>query len=370
MKIAQIVCAYPPYHSGIGNTAYDFAQMLTAQGHEIITFTPQYNKENASKGEDKIIRLKPWLKYGNGAFLPQLFFRLKKFDAIFFHYPFFGGAEIIWLYKKLLGKKQKLIIYYHMDTPGLSPVAKILSLPSLLIRNSLFKQADKIICSSLDYIEHSDMKKFYNKRKDKFMAIPFGIDINKFSPQDNKNNTLTKILFVGGLDQAHYFKGIEILLAALGKIKTNDWELSIVGSGNLQPRYEQLAENLKIAKQIKFLGKVSDNDLPRVYRETDFLVLPSINKGEAFGLVILEAMASGLPVIVSNLPGVRSVFENNKQGFLVEPSDINDLKNKLENLIYDEPKRKKMGTEARKLTEEKYSWKKISEMLNLLFTNI
>ena len=115
---------------------------------------------------------------------------------------------------------------------------------------------------------------------------------------------------------------------------------------------------------MEFLGKISDEELPRIYQQADLLVLPSINKNEAFGLVLLEAMACGVPVIASDLPGVRTVFEDGRQGLLCKPGDVSDLKNKIEEILADEEKRKIMGKEARILALEKYSWKKIGRKLN------
>ena len=363
-KIANIVCAYPPYKGGMGNSAYQFAKILNSHGHEVITFAPHYIK---SEKEKKVSRLKPWLKIGNGAFLPQIFFRLKNFDIIYLHYPFFGTAEIVWLFK-LIYKKPKLIIHYHMDVVGLPWYLQILSWPSKLIQNSLFKKAEVILCSSLDYIKNSDIKNFYQKYPNKFQKITFGVDTKKFKPEDKEGlGEVKKILFVGGLDKAHYFKGIEVLLKAVSKLKISNYQLQIVGDGDLRPEYEKQTKNLKIQDKVKFLGSVTNERLPEIYSQADVFILPSITKGEAFGLVLLEAMASGTPVIASDLPGVRSVFENNIQGLKIKPGDANDLREKLEKILTDENLRKKMSQSARELALEKYDWGKIRKKLIQIF---
>lgn len=384
MKIAQLVCTFPPYRGGIGTSAEMIAKMLASCGHEVTTFTPEYQEiknftpdtENA-----KTIYLKPWLKYGNGAFLPQLLFYLKNYDIIYLHYPFFGGAEVVWFYKLFASrtrttnaghsncKKTKLVIHYHHDVVSSGFIPRTLSIPANLTRNSLFKKADKIISASLDYVANSIISKFYENYKNKFIEIPFAVDIHRFKPLADKQNAITKILFVGGLDQAHYFKGLEILLQALAQVKNNNWELNIAGSGDLKPQYKKIAKDLNIIKQVNFLGRISDVDLPLIYRQADFFVLPSINKGEAFGLVLLEAMASGLPIIATNLPGVRSVFENSKEGLLAEPNNIYDLREGLEKLLNDKNLRNQMGVNARKLVEEKYSQDVIMKMLKNYFIN-
>jgi len=364
MKIAQITCVFPPYKGGIGNVAYDFSEMLAETGNEITVFTPNRGQTLEEKHNFKIILLKPWLKMGLGAFLPQLSFKLPDFDIVYLHYPFFGAAEVVWLTKILFGKKFKLIINFLMDVDSSSFLFKILSLPTRIIRNSLFKRADIITYASLDYLKHSDIANIYKKYPAKFKEIPYGVDTDKFSPAIKKDSQIKNILFVGALDKAHYFKGVNILLKAISRFQISDFRFQIVGDGDLKTSYEKLAEKLDIKDRVEFLGKISDEELPRIYQQADLLVLPSINKNEAFGLVLLEAMACGVPVIASDLPGVRTVFEDGRQGLLCKPGDVSDLKNKIEEILADEEKRKIMGKEARILALEKYSWKKIGRKLN------
>ncbi|MFA6995487.1 MAG: glycosyltransferase family 4 protein [Patescibacteria group bacterium] len=375
MKIAAVVCAWPPYVGGMANSAYQISQLLGEQ-HEVTNFTPT--------------TLSPWLKKGHGAFLPQLLWRLNKFDYIYFHYPFFGTSEVIWLFKLLHKNKPKLIIHYHMDVKSQRLITKILSLPSLGLRHALLKQAEIIVTASLDYIKNSQIKKYYFAHPEKFQEIPFGLNLTKFKPKnlhqlaENKviayaqeivhyiNDKFIKknrreFLFVGGLDQAHYFKGIDVLLHALAVVKSSDWRLTIIGDGSKRQEYEKLTQELQLTAKIRFVGKMSDADLLRSYQEADLLLLPSINNNEAFGLVLIEALACGVPVIASDLPGVRRVFNNWQEGLLVTPGSVNDLKNKLEFILDHEDLRQKMALAARQLAVRKYDKDKMKENLEKLF---
>ncbi len=365
MRVAQIVCTYPPYKGGIGNSAFNFGLQMKKAGFEVENLVPNYTniKSNEENESGKIIRLKPWLKFGNAGFIPQLLWRLKKYDIIYLHYPFFGGAEMVWLFK-ILHPRKKLIVHYHMDVVNLNLLTKILSLPDKLIKKSLFKKTDTITCASLDYVKNSSIKNIYKKYKNKFIEIPFGVDLERFKPNPNKNNShIIKILFVGGLDQAHYFKGVAILIEAASKLENKNWKLSIVGEGNLKSSYQKKVKNLKLENKIYFLGNVSNAELSKKYQEADIFILPSINKGEAFGMVLVEALASGVPVIATNLPGVRGVFKSEKQGLICEPNNIDDLKEKLEKLINDKNLREKMSKKARHLAEQKYSWGRVKKQL-------
>jgi glycosyltransferase involved in cell wall biosynthesis len=351
MKIAQIVCVYPPYAGGIGTSAQQFEKLLQ-KTHEVTTFHPQ--------------NIKPLLQLGHGAFIPALYKKLSHFDAIFLHYPFFGTAEIVWLFKRLNPNK-KLVLYYHMDVAGLKPLAKVLSLPSLLTRNWLLKRADQIVCSSLDYIKNSQIKEFYLAHPEKFAEIPFGLDTKKFFPNHPHNNETKKILFVGGLDQAHYFKGVNNLIKACAGLAVKNWQLEIVGEGNLKDGYQALAQELEIADKTIFPGKLVADQLISAYQSAAVVVLPSINSNEAFGIVLIEALACGTPVVASNLPGVRSVFTNKQEGLIVEPGDVADLTNKLEEILNDNDLREMMRLKARELAEKKYDLSIVEKNLNQLF---
>ena len=172
---------------------------------------------------------------------------------------------------------------------------------------------------------------------------------------------------MGGLDKAHYFKGVDVLIKALPMLHVTCYILHVVGDGDLRSEYERLATRLGIADKVNFISKVPNNDLPKYYQQCDVFVLPSINQGEAFGMVLLEAMACGKPVIASRLPGVRSVFKNGKQGLLVEPGNAADLAEKIEIILGDNDLAKKMGGEGRMLIEEKYIWNKAGERLDEVY---
>ncbi len=399
MKIAHIVCALPPAKGGMGNGAYQFAKILSQIGYQVTVFTPAYgyagfflkkrrlNDNSASEelraADNKIttyltrdlkderfnvVRIKPFLKYGYAAFLPQLLWRLRSFDIIHLHYPFYGAAEIVLLKKILSGKKMKLIVHYHMDTVGDGLRGFIFKFHRLFILPLLIRLANIITCASIDYIKHSNLSRYFEKYGGKFRQTLFGVDLNQFQPRENIFERKEKtILFVGGLDRAHYFKGLDNLLKAVSKLNINSWNLVIVGDGDLRPRYENLCRFLNIDKKVKFAGRVDEEELAGYYNQCYVLVLPSTDKSEAFGMVLLEAMASGKPVIASNLPGVRSVFKNGIQGLTVKPGDVSDLVSKLKALLSYEKLAQDMGRAGRELAETRYGWDKVGERLDLIY---
>ncbi len=129
MKIANLVCAWPPYAGGMGNSAKLIAQIIDKK-HEVTNFYPD--------------NMNGVLRRGHSSLSFKLLFKLRKFDYIYLHYPFFGTNEIVYLFK-LFNKKTKLIIHYHMDVKNQGFTNKVLSIPSSIIRNSLFNKAKVIV---------------------------------------------------------------------------------------------------------------------------------------------------------------------------------------------------------------------------------
>ena len=369
MKIAQVVCAYPPYKSGIGTVAKKFHKTLQKSGHESDVFFPDY--KNNIESDKHLHALKPCLKSGNGAFLPQLAYKLWSYDIVHLHYPFFGGTEPVWLAKAVFRQKFTLALHYHMEVDGFVGLNNLLRLPSDISRSQLWSQARAISCASIDYIENSEKhKKLFDKYRSKYHEIAFSVDTDFFHPLKNKKNPSLKILFVGGMDKAHYFKGIPVLLYALEKIKNLEWSLQLVGQGDLMTSYQKKAIELGLKNKVEFLGGIDDNALREVYQKNDLLVLPAINSNEAFGIVLLEAMASGLAVIASRLPGVRTVFSNEKEGYYFEPNNSDDLSDKIKKIINQQELLTTMSMQARKTVTHKYSDKIVAQKIITFYEDL
>jgi len=135
----------------------------------------------------------------------------------------------------------------------------------------------------------------------------------------------------------------------------------------LRPEYERQSAAYGLEKKIIFRGRLDENGLIRAYQEADFLVLPSINSNEAFGIVVIESLACGTPAIVSDLPGVRQVFQEGKHGYLIKAGEAASLKALLEKIITGSDWQK-MRPDCRHLAEERYSEKVIKKKLESLFS--
>lgn len=372
MKIAHVVCVFPPYKAGMGNSVYFSALQMGKLGHDSVIFTPAYRAADrgiALLGPHVTVeRLKPLFGIGNAAVLPQLMWRLKGFDIVHVHYPFFGSAEIALL--GVLFGKGRLIMHYHMDAVARGLKGFIFRSNAFFFLPIISRLARLITCASFDYVKHSDLGPYYEAHKDKFVQVPFGVDCQRFTPGPKAPEPTA--LFVGGLDRQHYFKGVEPLIQAfaLATASLPQARLLIVGKGELEPYYRSLLALKGIEHKVQFLNNVSDDELVDCYRRASLAVLPSINKGEAFGLVLLEAMASGTAVIASNLPGVRNVFRNGEHGYLIRPGDVDDLAGKLQRLLSDPVAVAEMGARAREWIVTHYSWDKFNERLEAAYCRV
>jgi len=376
MRIAQISATFPPYMAGTGNVCYHYALELAKLGHRVTVFTSRYpDIDYDYPNSIEVKRFKPFFRIGNAPFMPQLL-SVKDYDIIHLHIPFFFGDGMIELFCKLQGAKY--VITYHNDTVmnGIKDFFSNIYINT--VTNSVIKNAEKIYVTSLDYLKYSNIKDFYERKREDIAEIPNGVDIDQFNPNiDGKEikvqygiENKSVILFVGALDKAHYFKGIEFLLKSFVKIKNGESCLILIGDGDLKNYYMSLAENLGVSDKTLFIGRVSDKELPRYYAASDLLVLPSITKGEAFGLVLIEAMATGKPVIASNLPGVRTIIDDGVNGFLVKPKDVDSLASKMQYLIENKDIREKFGREGRKKVENEYSWEKIVKKLEKVYEEV
>ena len=379
MKIAHLVSTFPPYHGGMGNVCFVQAEELAKLGHQVIVFVPGNPHNNRKEKGFEIRYLKPLFSYGNASFIPQIIKDLNNFDLIHLHWPFLGGAEAVLIQRVFKKQKSKLVIQYHMDLIASGFRGFIFKLDSFLFHSLLFKKADKILVSSLDYLRHSDLNKYWQKDKNKFLISPFGVNWQRFYPQVKKQQLLDKyhfnqgnkiILSVGGLDKAHYFKGVSILIRVMDKLKEEllNLKLLLVGEGDLKKDYQKLVSDLGIENKVVFTGRIEDFELPDYYNLSDVFVFPSFTKSEAFGLVSLEAMACAKPIIVSNLPGPRSLVEEN--GFIVEVNDIDDLSEKIKNIFKDKERLEKFGQKSFKLVKEKYSWPQIVKEIEKIYERI
>ena len=195
-----------------------------------------------------------------------------------------------------------------------------------------------------------------------YQIIPNGIAVDEFGPSvrplPQLRDGMINLLFVGRLEQR---KGFSYLLRAFARLKGElpGLRLVVVGaySEKTRRRYEALVRSSEI-RDVLFVGQASQEELPRYYRSADIFCAPSTG-GESQGIILLEAMASGRPVVASDIPGYRTVVDDGREGLLVRPRDPEALAAALRRLIADGELRERMGAAGLARADE-YSWPKIA----------
>jgi len=377
MRIGLTVSTFPPYQGGMGNMAWSYALGLTRRGHDVDVFCPAQGRGGGEQIDAPfaVHRLKPWLRVRNSALLPLLAGRLRGFDVVNLHYPFYGGAEAVFLSKKLRGRKLRLIVNYQMDNFGAGAAGLFFKANAALLTPRLLAAADRVIVTSADYAAHSAAAGAFARFPDKFAAIPPGIDLERFRPGPKDAALLARygfapedrvVLFVGGLDRAHAFKGVGLLLEAWRGLAMDRARLLVVGQGDLREGYRKTAEELGLGRSVVFAEPVGPAELAAHYRLADLFVLPSTDSSEAFGIVLVEAMACGVPVLASDLPGVRSVVEDGRNGRLFRAREPGDLLDKIRSILINEDMRKDMERAALE-TAARYDQEKIWDRVDAVF---
>ena len=304
--------------------------------------------------------------------MPALVRWASRFDLVHLHYPFYFGAELIWLAWRLF--RVPYVVSYHNDVELAGHLRFLTPRHHALIGQRILSDARRLVFTTIDYGRSSYAADLVERPTTD--EVPNGVDTERFHPGVDGSSVRERysltaedccVLFVGGLDRPHYFKGVNVLLDALGRLPNPHIQLIIVGEGELRTGFERRAAALGLSSRVHFAGRASDDELPTYYAAADLLVLPSVTRGEAFGLVLLEAMACGRPVVASDLPGVRHVVKTTGGGELVRAGDPEALAAAISRLESNTGLREALGRRSRAAVEQNYSWPGIAERLEAMY---
>ena len=281
----------------------------------------------------------------------------KDADIIHMHMPFpIGDLAIL-----LSGFKGKVVVWWHMDVVRQKRAMKLYA----PLRNWMLRRADKIIVASQGHVDGNPSLWPF---RDKIVSIPFGVedslldDGKEFLESHTRQRGPFQFLFIGRLV---YYKGCDVLLEAFSKMRYQDTVLHLVGDGPLKQSLEEMAKTYGVDQRVVFHGKVTDEELRNRIRSCDVFVLPSSERTEAFGIVQIEAMAYGKPVINTNLPtGVPHVSLHELTGLTVPPKDSLALAAAMDTMYIDEERRRRFSQNARKRVEDTF---RLSSMLESVF---
>jgi rhamnosyl/mannosyltransferase len=346
MNLLHIYKDYYPVLGGIENHVRILAEAQAARGHAVTVLVANQAHHTTVQPLNgvRVIKAARWGTLASTPISPALFLqagRLKA-DIAHLHFPHPPGELANWL----LHPARRTVISYHSDVIR---QAGLLRFYKPLLRQVL-KRADAIIVgsppmkNSLYLAEHQAKLQIipYGVPLDRFVASPTAAELDRVTARYPAVTTsLPKLLFVGRL---RYYKGLNVLLDALPDLQA---QLLVVGIGPMSNEWQAHAQRCGVADRVAWLGEVPDADLPALYHLAQLFVLPATHPSEAFGLVQVEAMASGIPTVCTELgTGTSWVTLDGQTGFVVPPHDPAALAAAINQLLQDDRLREKLGRAA------------------------
>ena len=353
-KVLQIVKGFYPDKGGIETYSYEIVKELSKYYDIFVLVTHSRFSGKEKIGKVKIIRIKKLFDFLHAPInLPyfRLINRIKP-DVIHLHIPNPLHEIYLLFYILLFGKKFKLIVTYHADIPHYTIFHRIIEFFRRFYLVTLLKFFDVLIATSKEYAYSSKILKLFYKNVE---VVHLGIESQPItiSPKKLKKKYRIKdekiLLFVGRLFP---YKGLEYLIEAVYFVskKFENFKLFVVGSGEKERELKNLSRKLGVSDKIVFAGAVDEKTRDSFYKLCDIFILPSVNRGEAFGISLLEAMRFGKPLVTTKIPGSGVSFVNKHlvTGLVVEPRNSKALSEAILKLLKNDRLRLKLGKNSKK----------------------
>jgi glycosyltransferase involved in cell wall biosynthesis len=357
MRVLYLYKDYFPVLGGIENHIRQLAVGLRGMGVEtqvLVTNTTRRTVQEELDGVP-VVKTARLLNLSSApislSFYPWLRRLEKQIDIAHAHMPYPPGE----LGQLLCGRSRRFVVTYHSDIVR-QRVLGALYRPFLW---QVLRRADRIAVSNPVYIQDSP---FLRVHADKCRVIHFGVDLERFARAPTVEAQAARwrarwpgrqlVLFVGRL---RHYKGVNVLIDAAARLP-DQAEFLIVGVGPLAEALHRQAQHSGVAERVHFLGELSDEEVTALYHAADVFVLPSTNRAETFGIVQLEAMACGLPVICTELgTGTSYVNQHGVTGLVVPPNDPEALAAALQQLLEHPEQRRAFGAAGRRRIEQAFT---------------
>ena len=363
MKILHVTKKYPGIIGGDSTVVVNLEKYQKALGHEVSILTS--NCDEINSGDVKRFGLK---------ILPNEIDKINFKRLISLFLLFFSSFYYLSKLKPDLVNSHSPEIGFIMSLPcricgiplvntchGVTFPNKHLSFgkrktEEFLLKYGYFK---KIIT-----VSKNSLKDFEKIRIKNVKYMPNGICLEQFAGKENSKkqellgkNNRTIFLFVGRLEKS---KGLEYLLKAAGELKKfeKNFEILLIGNGNEEQFLKQLAIKLELQNYVKFLGKKKQEEVVNYYSFSDVFILPSLYEG--FPIALLEAWASGLPVITTDAAGLQSICQDKENALIVPSCDSSSMASAMLTLSKDNILREKLIKNGKKLVAERYNWATIT----------
>ena len=349
MKIIQISPYFPPHVGGVEYHVKELADGLVRRGHQVSVAS------SCGRWTGELVRI-PSIDL----FFSPMPIKVPKFEADVYHSHIPSP-----LFAFMLRGASPHVVTYHNDVvvPGMvnghampRPFAAALERVNELLVRPVLEEAKIVIATTKSYAKTSPVLKDYLH---KLKIVPNAVDVSLYPQVRKKENY---VLYAGRMLS---YKGIESLLFAMSEVqKSADLDLLLVGDGYDRSRLEEMATKLHV--RAKFTGRLERSMFIDTISRAEILVLPTQNRLEAFGIVLLEAMACKTPVLAYDTPGVNEVA---KKGGMVYTS-TEELCEQIQELHENESRRACLGHKGREAVEEHYSWKRVLDCMESVYREV
>lgn len=356
-----------PEGGGLENYAFKLGEELRRLGNEVnaLCLTRRKSSEETVEGI-RVLRKKAHWVVGNtpirfsfyGEMLALV--RNRNIDLIHAHTPVPFAVDVAALVSRRMGIP--LVITYHSNTlyrdQWWMDTLTTLYLPFQALA---FRRASVIAAVS------QGLRQTYPSYASKMTVIPSGVNLGEF-PQTSYPKQSQRCLFIGPLSSAYPSKGLDVLLKSMVRVhqKFPMAELWVAGGGNRQEAFEIMAKKLGIAPRVRFFGQVDHSKIPSMMREANVIVVPSL-KSEGAPTVIVEAMASGRPVIGTNVGGIPDLIQHGQTGAVVAPHDDGQLAKFIIEYLSNPELAARLGSQGRKQAEQHYAWSTVGKRYEEIF---
>lgn len=366
LRIAVVTQAYHPAVGGVTEHVDGTAAALRARGHQVTVITSRHARTNGHEanvvrlgrnftvlynGADNNITLGLGLESALRAELER-----GRYDLVHVHCPLSPSLPML----AIRSARQPVVGTFHSVSE--SDFAFRLFRPILL---PFFERLDHVIAVS-EPARADVLRNFQGP----ISVVPNGVDLARFRPDvapiPRFNDSIPNLLFVGRFDPR---KGLPDLLQACALVAQRGalFRLILVGDGRLRPRLVRLARRL-LPGRVVFEGQVPHARLPQYYATADIFCSPA-RGAESFGLVLLESMALGVPIVATDIPGYRSVMTHEGEGLLVPPRDPMALAGALGRLLEDPELRTRLGAQGTR-TAARFGWGRVAEELEEIYYSV
>jgi len=359
VRIVHVYKDYFPVLGGIENHVRVLAEGQAAAGHGVGVVVCALGRRTRRTVEAgvSVVRAARWGTLRSMPLSPAYGAALRGVaaDVIHVHSPFPLGEQAA--LRRVPGTP--VVVTHHSDVVK----QKLLLRFYAPLYRRFLDRVSRVIVTSAAYARTSPWLAPHGA---KCRVVPLGIDAHAFAPGPAGEAAQTDLLFAGKL---RYYKGLDDLLQALERLE--GVRLAVVGGGRMRQRLEALAAAPALAGRVRFLGEVPDAALPLLYRSAKVFVLPANCRAEAFGTVLLEAMASGLPCITTELgTGTSWVVQDGVSGRVVPPRDPDALARAVRELLDDPAKCRRMGDAGRARVLETFTTDRMAAGVEAVYREV